>query len=169
MNVTHVISFSAVIVVYYWSINTPMAKLSKAVTSVISATSPLDYKEFQQAYTLVRREFVARNRDKYSRECFKVGDVVKFWRASKLALAMSRWSDRANKHDPAGEVLFGVVTAAKITRSGRIMRYHIQFVEGTAWTAPSSTTRGIRQVATATEEETRVTKLLHNVRKTSSE
>ena len=142
-----------------------MAKLSKAVISAASATSHLNYREYVQFHTLVRKEFVSRNREKYTRECFKIGDVVKFWRTKKLATGVSHWHSRTNRHDLAGDVLFGVISEASVTRSGRIMRYHIQFIEGGSLDAPSSIARGVRQVAAATADETRITKLLHNVRK----
>lgn len=137
-----------------------MAKLSKAVTSAINAASSLNHREYMQFYTLVRREFVARNREKYSRECFKAGDVVKFRRDE---LAFSGYQHR-NKHSPTGEVMFGIVHSANFQRSGRIQRYTILFVEGSAWKSPEKTTRGVKQVESVTDEEARVTRLLHNVR-----
>lgn len=128
-----------------------------------------EYREFIKFHTRVRKEFVLRNKEKYTDECFKVGDVVKFKRATKESSKGSYWSSRSNRHDPDGEVVYGIIVSADVQRSGRIQKYNIQYAEpyATALGAElSKTARGIHQVEAVTEEEARSVRLLHDVRRT---
>lgn len=124
-----------------------------------------EYKDFVKFHTAVRKEYVLRNNEKYTRECFKVGDAVKFKRATKDS---AKWPSRSNRHDPDGETILGVVVSADVQRSGRIQKYNIQYAEPYALALGAElnkTARGIHQVEAATEEEARSVKLLHDVRR----
>lgn len=124
-----------------------------------------EYRDFVKFHTQVRKEYVLRNKEKYTRECFKAGDVIKFKRATKEGKG-THWHSPRNRHDPSGEVVLGVITSAQIQRSGRIQKYNIEYAEpGLTGTDLCITARGIHQVEAVTEEEARSVKLLHDVRR----
>jgi hypothetical protein len=122
----------------------------------------IGYRDFIKFHTKVRKEFVLRNKEKYTRDCFKVGTVVKFKRTA-VGRSVTPWGTRNNRHDPAGEELYGIITSANVQRSGRIQKYNIEFANGLEL---DRTARGIHQVEAVTEEEARATKLLHDVKRT---
>ena len=116
----------------------------------------LSHKELTSLLGIVRKEWVKRNREKYLKECFVVGDIVKF-RGIRKSVYHSRLA-----HHPDAPVYFGYVASAHIQRTGRIQTYIISYSEGDE---EHKVSRGIRQVERPTSEEERSFILVDNVRK----
>jgi hypothetical protein len=104
----------------------------------------LSYEQLTQLQTRVRKEWVARNKKRYTSECFPVGSIVKF-RGKRLGIYHAKL-----RHAEDGDVYFGEVTRAQIQRTGRIQVYLIKYLENTE---EKVIARGIRQVEKPTEEE----------------
>lgn len=126
--------------------------------------SKYTHKEISRLHAQVRKEYVKRNRDKADIEGFEIGNVVKIYHKTKSV--KSYWSS-LSRHDPEGEVRFGVVTKVVGRRDGFIQNYLIKVYtddeskEGRDYTSVS---RGSRQVEAVTKEEERACRLVHTVK-----
>ena len=121
--------------------------------------SKFDYVELGRLHRRTKKEWVKRNKEKYTNECYKVGDIVKIKRGKKAT-----WSSYRRKHSPDGEETIGRISRSNVHRDGRIRDYLVDILNSELEEGVHSEFRGTTQVEKASEEEKRNFKFACDIR-----